>query len=134
MVCGELVASSVKVMVAESAPSEAGVKVPWIVQVPAAATVVPQVLLTEKEDEPAPEIAMLVIARGIVAVLVNVTDCDVLVVPRTWLPNDRLVAERVGAETSPVPLSAMVCGELPALSVIVTAALKGPGTAGVICP
>jgi len=52
-----------------------------MVQVPATATLVPQVLLMTNEDAPVPETTMLVRARGAVPVLVNVTDCDALAMP-----------------------------------------------------
>jgi len=76
----------------------------------------------------------LEMARGTVLTLVRVTDCDALAVPTACLANNRLVAESVGAVSWPVPLRAMVCGELLALSVMVTAAVSGPCASGVKCP
>jgi hypothetical protein len=77
------------------------------VQFAATATLVPQVLLKTNEDALAPVTEMLEMASGAVPVLVRVTDWEALAVPKSWLPKDRLVADRVGGVSRPVPLSAM---------------------------
>ena len=121
-----MLASSTMVTVAANTPVDTGVKIPLIVQFPPTATVEPHVLVTAKEDAPAPETVTLVIARGAVPALVSVTDWDALAVSSSWLPNDKLVAESVGAEMSPVPLSAIVCGEPLASSLMAIEAVNGP--------
>ena len=130
IVCGELLASSTTVTVAANAPVDAGVKIALIVQFPPTATLEPHVLVTAKEDAPAPETVMLVKAKGAVPVLVRVTDWDALAVPSIWLANVRLVAESVGELTKPVPESAIVCGEPVASSVMVIEAVSGPSAVG----
>jgi hypothetical protein len=73
-------------------------------------------------------------AIGAALLLVKVTDWAPLVVATAKLPNNRLVAESVGAGTYPVPLSAMVWGELLASSTMVTVAARAPTTVGVKTP
>ena len=48
--------------------------------------------------------------------------------PTNWTGKVRLVADSVafGPETTPVPLKAIPCGFPAALSVMVTAAVRGP--------
>ena len=106
-----------------------------MVQLAPAARLLPQEFANANEDASAPVTAMLVIDSGDPPVLVNVTDCDGLVVSTTWFPNERLVevSNTAGAVT-PVPLSEMLCGDPPALSVMITAAENGPVVAGVKCP
>ena len=41
---------------------------------------------------------------------------------------------KIKSGVSPVPLNAILCGELPALSVIVTAAVNAPPVVGAKCP
>jgi len=100
-----------------------------------AARVVPQLFAKTNDEAFVPVTAILVIDIGDPPVLVNVTDCDALVVSTTWSPNERLVevSDTAGGVT-PVPLSAMLCGEPGALSVMVTAAESGPAVVGVKCP
>jgi len=62
-------------------PVAVGVKVTEILQLPPAATLVPQVLFWPKSPEFAPVTAMLVMVSAPVPVLFRVTDCDALVVP-----------------------------------------------------
>jgi hypothetical protein len=76
---------------------------------------------------------MLVMPSAAFPVLVNVTDCDPLVVFTVWLANVRLEPDKltVGAATVvPVPLSVKECGLPAALSVMVTAAVRVPVTVG----
>jgi len=67
--------------------------------------------------------------------LAAVTKSDPLVAPTLVAANVMLVAERVttGIPT-PVPLSAMVCGDVAASSVIVTDAVSAPSVVGAKCP
>jgi hypothetical protein len=64
-------------------------------------------------------------------VLLRVTGCTPLVVPRVWLLKIRLVAVRLTAEPPPVPVRFTVCGLPVALSAMVTAAVRVPGEVGV---
>jgi len=107
-----------------------------MVQLAAIARLVPQVLAKTKEDASAPVRAMLEINRAAVPVLVMVTDCDALAEPTFTAPNERLVAERVtgAVGATPVPLSAMLCGDVVALSVMVIAAFKAPAAVGAKWP
>jgi hypothetical protein len=105
------------------------------VQFAPAARLVPQLFPNPNAEAFVPVTAMLVIDSGPAPVLVIVTDCDALEVPTVWLPNDRLVADKdtTGAPT-PVPLSAIDCGESVALSMIVIAAVRAPVVVGPKCP
>lgn len=132
--CGELLALSVMVMAAVKAPVTIGAKCPWIVQFDPTARLVPQLLAKTNEDAPAPVIAMLVIDRAAVPELVSVTDWEPLDEPTFTDPNERLVAERVTGGITPVPLSATLCGEPAALSVMVMAAVSAPPAVGAKCP
>ena len=72
-----------------SGPVAEGEKVTLIVQEPLAATLPAQLLVWLKFA-----LALtLAIASGAVPVLLRVTACDPLVVPRLWLPNVRLGGE-----------------------------------------
>lgn len=108
MDCGEPVALSVIVMAAVMAPAVVGAKCPWIVQFAPTARLVPQLLENAKADAFVPVTKMLPIVRVPTPVLVNVTDCDALVVPTTWLPKGKLVADRdTVVVLIPVPVNAM---------------------------
>jgi len=124
MLCGELLALSVMVTAAVNAPVARGANSPWIVQLAPTARVVPQVLVDLNEDAFAAVTAMLLIAKGLVPVLVRVTDCEVLAAPTATEPNDRLVADNDACGIStPVPLSGIIC-VVPAtfkLSSVITA-------------
>ena len=66
-------------------------------------------------------------------VLVKVTDCDPLVVFNVWLANVRLGPDKLttgAAAPAPVPLSVKEGGLPPALSVMVTAAVRAPVAVG----
>jgi hypothetical protein len=60
-------------------------------------------------------------------------DCAALVVPTTWSPKAKLVADKValGPAVSPAPLRETECGLPIVLSVIVIEALRGPNWLGV---
>ena len=62
---------------------------------------------------------MLVMFSNVVPVFLNVTDFAVLVVFTMWLPNDKLVVDKLTAAAVPAPDSATVCGLPVALSVTV---------------
>lgn len=135
MVCGEPAALSVMVTAAVCAPVAVGAKCPWMVQLAPTVRLAPQVLAKTNEEASVPVSAMLVIVKVAVPVLVMVTDCDALVEPTMVAGNARLAAENVtGPDCNPVPVSAMVCGDVAALSVRVTAAVRAPVTAGAKCP
>ena len=125
---------SVIATVAARGPAIVGSKSTEILQFAPTATLVPHVLVDAKEDAFTPVTPMLVIDKAPCPLLVNVTDCDAVAVPTADDPNERLVAERVTAGPSPVPLSAMLCGDPPALSTIVTAAVRAPPVVGAKCP
>lgn len=71
------------VMVSEAVRAEAavGVKVTLMVQLPLAATELPQVFVCAKSPGLAPVNVMLLIARAVFPVLFSVTACAALVVP-----------------------------------------------------
>jgi hypothetical protein len=78
---------------------------------------------------------MLVIVMAAAPVLVNVTLCDTLVVPTAWFPNERLVGDSdTVVAVTPVPVSAIDCGELVVVSLMVIAAVIAPAAVGAKCP
>jgi hypothetical protein len=69
--------------------------------------------------------------------LVKVSVWVALDVRSIWAPNATVEGPRVIVDppgTRPVPVSEMLCGELPALSTMLTAAERVPVVAGVKCP
>ena len=130
MDCCDAVALSVMVTAAVSEPPSVGVKWPWMVQVPATGTVAAQLFANTNEEASVPVTAMLEMDKGMVPVLVRVTDCEALVAPTWVIPKARLVAVS-DMEVPPVPLRVMVCGEPLALSVMVIDAVNGPAADGV---
>jgi hypothetical protein len=130
MDCGDPLALSVIVTAAESAPVVVGAKWPWMEQFAPAARLVPQLFPKTKEDAFVPVTVMLLKVSVALPVFVNVTDCEALDEPTVSVPNDKLVAERDTAGPNPVPLSAIACGELPALSVMVIDAVRSPVVVG----
>ena len=131
---GEPPALSVMMMAAVNAPVAAGSKCPWMLQFAPAAKLVPQLLANTNEDAFVPVRAMLVMDKVALPVLVKVTACDAVAVPTAEEPNDRLVAESVAAGPRPVPVSATFCGDPPALSLMVMAAVSAPPVVGSKCP
>lgn len=131
---GEVLALSVILMVAVSAPVATGAKWPWIVQFVPAARLVPQLLAKTKEDASEPSRTMPVMVSVVVPLLVMVTDCEPLVAPTSIEPKERLVAERPTGGTTPVPLKEMDWGEVAALSVMVTDAVRTPPLVGAKWP
>ena len=97
IICGELVALSVMVTAAVTAPAAVGAKWPWMEQLAPTARLAPQLLAKAKEEVFVPVTVMLEMDNAAVPELVIVTDCDALM-PRTFtVPKDKLVDERVGA-------------------------------------
>ena len=132
MLCGEPDALSVIVIAAVCAPLAAGAKCPWIVQLAPTAKLVAQLFANTNEEVSAPVTEMLVIVSAAVPVLVMDTYCDALVFPTLTVPKERLVADRVtgAAGATPVPVNAMVCGDVVALSMMVMAAVMAPAAVG----
>ena len=79
---------------------------------------------------------MLVIVSVPVPEFVIVTDSDPLAVPTVVAGYARLVADKFTEPeaASPVPLNAIVCGEVGSLSVIVIDAVIEPAAVGAKCP
>lgn len=134
MFCGEVVALSVITMVAVFAPADVGAKWPWMVQLAPTARLGPQLLANTNCEPLLPRTAMLVMVSAVVPLLVKVTVCEPLDCPTVTVPKARLPADRVTGGVRPVPLNAMVCGELAALSVMVMVAVKAPTAVGAKCP
>jgi hypothetical protein len=132
-VCGLPPALSVMLTEAVRAPVAAGVNVTLIVQLPLAATELPQVLVTAKSPGSVPVVPTLVIVKLAFPVLVRVTDCAALVVPRFWLVKVRVAGERLTAGPLPVPVRATVCGLLARPSTMLTEAVRVPGAVGENC-
>ena len=78
-------------------------KVTLMVQLPPAATEVPQVLVWAKSPALLPATATLVMLKAALPALLRVTASAALVVPTNWLPNVRLVGKRLTPEGAPVP-------------------------------
>jgi hypothetical protein len=133
--CGDPAALSVMVMAAVNAPEAKGPKWPWMVQFAPAASVVPQLFAKTNEDAFAPVRAMLVMDSVASPELVRVSVADPLVLPTFTLPNESFEADRdTNGTATPVPLSAIDCGDPAALSVMVMAAVSAPEAKGPKCP
>src|SRR5450432_2963267 len=79
-----------------------------------------------------PLIEILVILSAELAELVSVTDCGVLVTPRGWLANVRLVGERLTLEEDvPVPERVAGIGEMADEKVTFAVAVRLPEAVGV---
>ncbi len=127
MLCGLFAALSVKVKVPERVPRVEGVNVTLIVQLARAASEVPQLLVGAKS----PVATILEIATAPSPVLVNVAVWGALVVPTRCALKVRLAGESATLGAAPVPVNAMLCGLVPALSVRVTAPVRVPSAVGV---
>jgi len=135
IICGEVIALSMMVTAAVSAPVVVGAKCPWMVQFAPGARLVPQLFANTNEEAFVPVTAMLVMVSVAAPVLVMVTDWDALDVPTVVAGNVRLVTDRVAeAAARPVPLRVIICGEVIALSMMVTAAVSAPVVVGAKCP
>jgi hypothetical protein len=131
-VCGEPLALSVIVSVPVRFPVAVGVKVTEMAHVAPVATLLPHVCVSAKS----PDVLMDVMESAAVPEFVSVMVCATLVEPSVCEAKVRLVGESVtaGAATAggvPVPLKATVCGESPALSVIVSVPVRLPAAVGV---
>jgi len=134
MVAGDPGSLDVMVTKAVTRPVAVGAKCPWIVQLAPIARLAPQLLPKTNEDAFVPVTAMPLTVKGELPTLVIVTCSDTLDVPTVVAANARLLGERVIEEVTPVPLSAIVCGEVVSLSVMVTIAVMGPVAVGWKCP
>jgi len=133
--CGLPPALSLMLRVAVRAPLAAGVKLTLMVQLAVAARVLGlsgQVFDCAKSAAFTPFTTMPLIVSAAVPLFVSVIDCAALVVPIFWLPKLSEVGLSVtaGAETTPVPLRATLCGLPAALSLILTLALRTPEVDG----
>lgn len=90
---------------AANAPLAEGVKITLIVHWAPAATLDPQLLLSAKALGLVPVSAMLAMLRAALPLLLKVKLWAALVVPTAWVPNARLLADRVaeGCGSTPVP-------------------------------
>ncbi len=131
-VCGEPVTLSATESVAEKLATDAGVKITEIVQLPATASVLPQVFAEmAKSAAPVPVMPMLLIVNAAVPGLLSVTVCAAEVVLTPWLPKANEPGLRFTCGAVPVPVSATVCGEPVTLSATDNVALKLAADAGV---
>lgn len=109
-------------------PAAVGVNVTLMAQLAPAAKLVPQVLSCAKS----PVDTMLAMVKALEPVLLNVTVCGALVVPKDWLEKVRLVTDKLTTGTGrPSPASKTVCGLFAALSVMVTVPYRLPSAVGV---
>ena len=100
---------SVTTSVALRVPTAAGVNVTEIVQLPAPAKVVPQLLVFAKSPGFVPLITMLAMVNEFVPELLSVTDCAALVVLVPWEANVSEPGETAAAGgVVPVPVRVMV--------------------------
>jgi len=129
-ICGEPPALSATDTVAAKLAADAGVNVTEIVQLAAAASVPPQVVVSAKSLGLAPAIAMPAIVSAALPGLDSVIVCAAVVTP-TVLEKVRAVGDRTACAAVPVPLSVAVCGEPLALSATETVAEKLAADAGV---
>ena len=134
--CGLFPALSLMLTLALRVPVVVGVKVTLMLQEAPAVSVLGlmgQVLVWAKSPALVPPRLIVEIVRSALPLLVRVTVCAALVVPTFWLPKLRLLGLRLtaGAGVTPVPLSVTDCGLSPALSLMLTLALRAPVTLGV---
>ena len=100
-------ALSAMLSVALRLPLAAGVKVTLIVQLPLAATELPQVLVCAKSPGLVPVMVRPEIVKAALPVLLRVAVCAALVELTAWLPKERLLGETAldgEATATPVPL------------------------------
>ena len=119
-------ALSVRVTEPVRVPVAVGLKVTLIEQEEDAATLDPQVFVSEK----LPLAVVLVMLRGTLAVFLRVTLCALLLEPIACAANVKDVAERLATGTAPVPLRLIVWVVGLALSVIVIEPLRVPVALG----
>jgi len=126
--------SSVMISVALKVPALGGVKVTLSVQVPPAASELPQVFPDKvKALGFAPPKVMLEIFKVVLPVLLSVTATGALLTVWDWLPNVTLLADTPAtpAFPTPVPPRFIDCGLPMALSITNTLALRLPAALGV---
>src|SRR2546429_537765 len=119
-ICGLPPASSASDSVPVRAPEAVGVKVTLMVQVPPAAKVaglVGQALAPVLVAAKSPEAANELIVKAAAPEFVSVTAIGALVAASGWFPKPRLVVPNPTPGPVPCPLSVMICGLPPALSV-----------------
>jgi hypothetical protein len=126
--CVEPLALSAMVIVPVRVPATVGVNVTDSVQVPPAATLVPQFWVSVKS----PDAVIDDSVRAALPEFVRETSCAALVVPVVCDEKVRLVVERVavGIAATPVPVKETACGDPVALSVIVSVPARLPFTVG----
>src|SRR5208283_2442533 len=111
-------------------PAAEGVNVTLSVQLPPAASELPQVVVSAKSPGLAPVNAIPLRDRAAFPVLFSVTVCAALVVPRFWPLKVRLVGVTPANGALPVPVRLTVWGLLVPLSVMVNEAVRVPGAVG----
>lgn len=130
-VCGLPAALSVTCSFAVRGPMSKGVKVTLIPQALCGGSDKGQLLLWAKSPLSAPIIWIDVMTSGTWLVLLRVAPCELLVVPRVWMPKLRLGGEIVAAGCAPVPESGTIWGLPWPLSEIVNVPFCGPTEVGV---
>jgi hypothetical protein len=132
-VCGLFVAESVKLNVAVRVPVAVGLNTTEAAQFPAAARLVPHVLL-EMLKSPAfvPLIATLEIVTDALVLFDSVAACELLLVPTAEEVNVRLVGLDVTLPVlpAPEPVSVTLCGLFVAESVKLNVAVRVPVAVG----
>src|SRR5437879_5369497 len=134
MICGLPPALSVSDSVPVRAPEAVGVKVTLMVQVPPAAKVaglVGQALAPVLDAPKSPEGAHELVVKAAAPVFVSVTVIGALVVSSRWSPRSRLLPYTTLFRSVPFPLSVMICGLPPALSVSDSVPVRAPEAVGV---
>jgi hypothetical protein len=129
-----LPASSVMVTEAVRVPDAVGVNVTLIAQFVPAARLVPQLFDCEKSPALVPVMPMEAIERVVPPLFVSVTVCGLLADPMPWPAKVKLATLKPAPGTAPVPVRLTAClllATFPALSVIVTEAVRIPDAEGV---
>jgi hypothetical protein len=130
-VCGLPVALSDTEMLACRVPEAVGVKVTLMVQLVAAASELPQVLVCAKSPLFVPVMLMLLRVKAALPELLSVTVLAALVVPTAWFANEMLAGDRPMTGAIAVPISGTLWGLPVALSVTVMLAVREPVAVGV---
>ena len=127
IVCGLSVAESVSVNVPVRVLLAVGVKVTATVQLALGDREAAQLFVSEKS----PLVCTWLICSPKVPGLVKATVCAVLVVPTSWLANDKLFGVTVRLGIAPWPVSSTVRGLPAELSVMVRVPVRVPVAVGV---
>lgn len=131
IVCGDVLAVSVKTKEAERLPAADGANDTLTLQLAPTARLLPQVVLMVKSGALGPLSETLAIASGPAPVLVSVRVVGALAVPTAWLGKVRLDALKLTpADCIPVPLRLTLCGELATESVNIKEAARLPAASG----